>query len=131
MQDFQHRVHKVLVGLALRCPHCERGLLFPGALNLFRMNETCPQCGVRFERASGESLGGMMINLVTAEIVTVGGWILTEILFDFPWVPVLAFWVVFNVLFCLLFYRHARAVWASISYLGGAVYADESETRDA
>ncbi len=112
----------MLIGFLLRCPNCEQGKLFSSSS--FEMNQTCPNCGVRFERQSGESLGGMMINLVTAELLTVGGWILTEVLFDFPWQPVLAFWVIFNILFCIAFYRPARGIWVSISYMGGGVYAD-------
>ena len=116
----------MLVGFTLRCPNCEQGKLFSGS---FEMNPTCPNCGVRFERHSGESLGGMMINLVTAELLTVGGWILTEVLFDLPWVPVLAFWVVFNILFCVAFYRSARGIWVAISYMGGGVYADSEDAK--
>ncbi len=121
-QTLLYRLRKMFVGFMLRCPNCEQGKLFSGGS--FEMNQTCPNCGVRFERQSGESLGGMMINLVTAELLTIGGWILTEVLFDFPWVPVLAFWVAFNILFCIAFYRSARGIWVSISYMGGGVYAD-------
>lgn len=117
----------MLMGFLLRCPNCEKGKLFSGGS--FDINPTCPNCGVRFERQSGESLGGMMINLVTAEILTVGGWILTEVLFDFPWQYTLAFWVVFNIVFCIAFYRSARGIWVAISYMGGGVYADSENKK--
>ena len=38
------------------CPRCLRGRVFGGFL---RMNETCPSCGLRFEREPGYFLGAM------------------------------------------------------------------------
>jgi hypothetical protein len=43
--------------LRQRCPECGQGPVFRGA---FRMNDCCPTCGYRFERAPGFYLGGML-----------------------------------------------------------------------
>lgn len=120
-------LRKLLIGLLLRCPKCEQGRMFRG---LFKMNPTCPDCGARFERRDGESLGGMAINLILAEVLTVGGLIITELTVQPPIVFQLLFWSVFNILFIALFYRHARGLWASVAYLSGGVYADSESSEN-
>lgn len=114
-------MHKSLVGLALRCPNCEQGEMFEG---LMKMRKECPVCGVRFERQSGESVGGMYFNLGIAELITIPGFLIIEALFHPPFVPHLLFWLAFTVLFCLFFYRHARGLWVAISHLTGGVQTD-------
>ncbi len=94
---------------------------------LFKMNPTCPQCNARFERRDGESLGGMAINLILAETLTVGGLIITELTVKPSLVFQLLFWSAFNILFVVFFYRHARGLWVSVAYLSGGVYADGDE----
>jgi hypothetical protein len=37
----------------------------------------------------------------------------------------LIFWISFNIVFIVLFYRHARGLWVSIAYLTGGVYPDQ------
>ncbi len=113
--------------LRLRCPNCGRGHIAGG---LLKINPTCSYCGVRFEREEGESVGGMYINLGLAELFTLGGYFLANALFHPPFVPHLIFWVTFNVLFVLFFYRHARSLWIGISYLTGGVYADPDEQKE-
>ena len=122
-----YTLHKLLVGLRLRCPNCERGHLFHG---LFTMDETCPYCGVRYERREGESIGGTMINLACAEVLSMGGYIVTQALFAPPLAFQLTFWVAFNIIFIVLFYRHARGIWASLSFLSGGVYADADTEKE-
>jgi uncharacterized protein (DUF983 family) len=114
-------VHKLLVGLFLRCPNCEKGRVFR---KFFQIEQTCSECGVRYERLSGESVGGMYINLALAEVLSVGGYFLMEILFDFPVVPHLVFWIVFNIAFVLLFYRHSRSMWVAVTYLSEGLRRD-------
>lgn len=119
-------LHKLLVGFSLRCPNCERGLMFPGRFNFFRMEKTCPNCGVRFERSDGEALGGMMINLGLAEVLAIAGFFITEAAFRPPLLTQILVWGGFNVVFCVVFYRHARALWVSVAYLTGGVYSDKN-----
>jgi uncharacterized protein (DUF983 family) len=111
----------LLRGLFLRCPNCGKGEMFQG---LFKMNETCPHCGARYERMQGESVGGMAINLITAESISTFGFFAIHILFNPPFWPHFAFWIAFNILFVIFFYRHARALWVAISFLTGGVYRD-------
>ncbi len=121
-----HIIRKILLGLFLRCPNCEHGHMFRG---LFQIEEKCPVCGVRFERAEGESIGGTMLNLLVAEALTVSGLIITEGILHAPLAFELIFWISFNILFVVLFYRHARAVWVAVTYLAVGLYPDQDEPK--
>lgn len=123
MNQVLHWTQKLWVGARLRCPNCERGKMFSG---LFRMEPLCPHCGARYERAQGESIGGTLINLVAAELLSMGGFILSQLLFSPPLAFQLIFWVAFNLIFIVVFYRHARGMWVSVAYLAGSVYPDDS-----
>jgi uncharacterized protein (DUF983 family) len=117
-------VKKLWLALNVRCPNCEQGAMFDG---LFRMNPTCPVCEVRFERRDGESLGGMMFTLGLSEILSLGGYFLTQALFAPPIAAQLAFWAAFTVFFCTLFYRNGRGLWIGVVYLTGGVYKDDEQ----
>ncbi|MBX3061895.1 MAG: DUF983 domain-containing protein [Anaerolineae bacterium] len=119
--SLSYTLHKLLVGLLLRCPNCEKGAIFSG---LFTMNETCSHCGVRFERQHGESVGGMYINLIAAELITAAGFLITQLLLNPPLYGQLAFWVIFNILFVVIFYRNSRAIWVAITYLTNGLQTD-------
>ena len=124
---FKRRLQIMGTTLRLRCPNCGQGRIFTG---LFKMNKTCPVCGVRFEREDGESVGGKYINLALAELVTIGGFFLVNALFHPPFEPHLVFWVIFNIAFVTLFYRHARSLWIGTVYMTGGVYKDRDEAND-
>jgi uncharacterized protein (DUF983 family) len=121
-----YSLRKLWMGLRLRCPNCEQGHMFSG---LFKIETLCPHCGARFERMSGESIGGTLINLSLAEVLSMGGYLLTQWLFSPPLVFQLTFWVTFNLLFIVFFYRHARGVWVSVAYLLGSVYPDDQAPK--
>jgi uncharacterized protein (DUF983 family) len=114
------------LGLLLRCPNCGKGRMFGG---LFQIEPTCPVCHVRFERQSGESIGGMVVNLALAEVITIGGFFLTDALFDIPITHQLLFWIPFTILFCVLFYRHARAMWIGVVFLSGGLHTDDEDEQ--
>ncbi len=120
-------LHELWLGLTLRCPHCGEGKTFTG---LFQFQRVCPVCDVRFERQSGESVGGMYINLGAAELLSIAGYFASEVLFHPPFWFQVGFWIAFNIVFVLLFYRHSRSLWITIAYLTGGVYADAEHTRE-
>ena len=126
MMKLLYCLHKFWLGLRLRCPNCEQGRMFTG---LFKMETLCPHCGARFERLSGESIGGTLINLSLAEVLSMGGYLLTQWLFNPPLLFQLTFWVAFNLLFIVFFYRHARGLWVSVAYLTGSVYPDREAPK--
>lgn len=105
-------------GFTLRCPNCGQGKMFTGLLS---MNRDCEVCGVRYERQSGESIGGMYFNLILAELTTMGGFFIADGLWHPPFTPHVIFWATYNVLFCLFFYRHARGMWVGVSHATGGL----------
>ena len=54
--------------LAPRCPVCRRGAVFCGWLEL---HPTCPGCGLRFERESGDFLVAVLIGYMVGIAVLV------------------------------------------------------------
>jgi uncharacterized protein (DUF983 family) len=55
------RAQVVANGLACRCPNCGKRTLFqPGML--FKVNETCPSCGLAIEKGDGAFLGPLVIS---------------------------------------------------------------------
>lgn len=97
---------------ALRCPHCGGGHLFR---SWFRMRERCERCGLPLERHEGEDyfLGGMMLNIIVAELVFVAGLLVWGALTwpNPPWDLFEYIGVPFMVLAPLLFYRHSKVLW--------------------
>jgi uncharacterized protein (DUF983 family) len=124
--SFPQRLEALRRGLFLLCPNCGQGKMFN---NLFQMNPTCPYCHVRYERQSGESVGGMYLNLILAELITMGGFFIVNAVWSPPFWPHFTFWIIFNIVFVILFYRHARALWVSVVYLAGGVQPDPDYER--
>src|SRR4029453_4883627 len=54
------RLRVMLAGL---CPRCRGARIFRGP---FGMTETCPACGLRFERESGYFTGAMYVSYILA-----------------------------------------------------------------
>jgi uncharacterized protein (DUF983 family) len=103
-------------GLALRCPRCHTGLMFARG---FTMNKVCPNCGLPFEKASGEMTGGMAVNTVaTLAVIT-----LCSLVFGLnrsvPLGPLLFGLALFAILFPIVFYRSSRGLWAAFLYITG------------
>lgn len=122
-----YRTRTMLRGLRVRCPNCGVGIIFNG---LFKFNPTCPQCGVRYERLSGESIGSVYINLAVTEVIAVFGFFLIEVLTDIPMMHQLIFWVPFNLIFPVLFYRHTRGLWIAITHLAVGLTPDSDLDRE-
>jgi uncharacterized protein (DUF983 family) len=119
--------HKLGVGLRLRCPNCELGRMFSG---LFHMHPTCPYCNARYERGSGDAVGGVYINVALAELTALIGFFAVHEIFDPPILYQVFIWIPYIILFTIFFYRHARGMWVSILFLTGAVYPDPDYTRE-
>ncbi len=110
--------YKLLLGLLLICPVCERGRMFA---TLFRMHRHCPRCRVTFEQSSGEATGAMAITLVVIAGMSMAIGIPLVVLTPIsPWVLIGCLSIVVIVV-GTLFYRNARGLWVSILYLFGAL----------
>ena len=94
--------------LLLRCPYCGQGPLFEGLLT---MRKSCPHCGLVYEREPGFFLGSIYFNYGLTALVVV---IFYPILLFNRLVPesrLLLGAFAFVVVFPMLFFRHARALW--------------------
>lgn len=94
--------------LQLRCPACGEGKMFR---NWLSMNDPCPVCGRKFDRAPGYLLGSIYFNYgVTALLVVVAYFslFLSQAMTGRQLLWVLA---IFILLFPLWFFRYARGLW--------------------
>ncbi len=115
-------------GFRLKCPVCEQGNLFATA---FKLHKVCPHCSVRFERNTGEEVGGMSISIVFTCAIFLLGYLLTETYTNWSiWIH-FAIWVPFSIIFPIVFYRYSRALWVVFLYIAGDVYWDTETYRDA
>jgi uncharacterized protein (DUF983 family) len=55
------RVQIVANGIRGRCPNCGQPTLFQAG-RIFKVNESCPNCGLRIEKGDGAFLGPFVIN---------------------------------------------------------------------
>lgn len=97
-------------GLRLRCPRCGEGPMFQ---NLFRMHERCDHCDLKYERAPGYFLGSAYINYALTSVILLVGYVSLRFGAGISNRTLTPFLVAFFVLFPLMFYRYARALWIS------------------
>jgi uncharacterized protein (DUF983 family) len=117
----QQTFHKLLLGLLLICPVCERGGMYAAP---FTMHRHCPQCGVVFERDAGEVTGAMAITLVLFSSISVITGSLLVVLTPISPALVIGFFGIFTIVCGSMFYRHARGLWVSFLYLTGSLFED-------
>jgi uncharacterized protein (DUF983 family) len=95
-------------GLRLRCPACGEGRLF---YNWISMNDPCPNCGRKFNRAPGYLLGSIYFNYgITAMLVVV---VYFSLFLTNTLTSRQLLWLLtgFSLLFPLWFFRYSRALW--------------------
>jgi uncharacterized protein (DUF983 family) len=96
-----------------RCPNC-------GQRKIFRswgtLRETCPGCGVKYEREQGYWLGAILINTVVTIVLFGTAMVVWGILAwpDPPWGTMTAVGVIINLLVPLLFYPLSKTLWVAI-----------------
>lgn len=90
-----------------RCPHCLQGEIFSG---FWRMHETCPVCGVTFERETGYFMNaiffGYLLGFLAVLPVSIALYLLSA--------PASWFLVGISatlVLLSPLIFRYARVLW--------------------
>lgn len=120
MKRFLLSVWRGLIG---RCPLCGRGKLFYA---YYKVRERCDHCGVRYEPTSGQSTGGMAINLVLTMFLGFAGGILLVLRYPDRLFVGLAALLAVMALFHIIFYRFARGLWLGIMVMTG----DLSHDRD-
>lgn len=103
-----------------RCPNCHEGQMFE---TLWGVRDTCPECGVRFERESGAWLGAWVFTY-TAVIVLLGVEALLLIL-AYGLFPGLE-WVLVGsgILAVIVLYRPVKGWWFWVMWALGLVNTD-------
>ena len=92
--------------LCLRCPKCGVGRLFAG---LFRMHPACATCGLDLRQESGYYVGSMYLNyLATASVGMTAALLLMG---RVPGPALFAGLMAWALIFPLVFFRFARALW--------------------
>ena len=104
--------------LTRRCPVCGRGAIFESH---FRMNRSCPACGVIFWKDPGESLGAMYVDYAVATVALLVAWLIlyfTTHLSDAVQIAIVSTIAVASI---LIFYPISRSVWTVLVYLSGGI----------
>lgn len=103
------------------CPNCGQGKIFRG---IWKVNETCATCGVRFERDAGAWLGALVIAYTAGILavllvgaVTIVAWGLYQSL---EWVLITA-----GTLTIVLLYRPIKGFWIWSMWAAGIVLRDD------
>jgi uncharacterized protein (DUF983 family) len=102
--------YATLIGraLRLRCPACGRAKLFR---NWLSMNDPCPDCGRKFDRAPGYLLGAIYFNYGVTALLVVVFYFSMFLSGTLTGKQLLWTLTAFAVLFPLWFFRYARALW--------------------
>ncbi len=95
-------------GLRLRCPRCGKGKLYRRFL---KMHDRCPQCKLRLEREPGYYLGASYINYGITAISMTAMFLFLRLGMNISTQTII--WPLFSfcLVFPLLIFRHARALW--------------------
>jgi uncharacterized protein (DUF983 family) len=112
--DARTLIEVVSRSLRLRCPACGRASIVNAP---FRIRQTCPSCGVSFNREEGFFVGAIMANVVATEgvilFVYLGALALGH---DIDRI-VITVMLVLAVTFPLAFYHHSWSLWLGLDHL--------------
>ncbi len=108
--------------LKLRCPRCGEGKLFAG---WFTMNERCEHCGLQYEREPGYFLGSSYINYGWTAMSMMFAYLLLRYVLGYPNKYVLPPLTAYIIIFPLVFFRYARAMWLAFD-----IYFDHTSLSD-
>ncbi|MBK9283788.1 MAG: DUF983 domain-containing protein [Sphingobacteriaceae bacterium] len=112
-------IHKLSSIFKNKCPQCGKGMFFidnnPYKLKLFdKMNKSCEQCGLNFEKEPGFYYGAMYINYGLSVLI---GLIIFGIHYYLIGFDPKNYLISFTILLLLLIpvmYRTSRLVWINI-----------------
>lgn len=103
-----------MLGRALtrRCPRCGE----PAFDSWFTMKETCPNCGLKFEREPGYWVGAVIINttVIFATFLLSFGGLVVGTWPDVPWGFVLILTALINVVVPIIFYPLSKTTWLAL-----------------
>lgn len=122
--DYGLALRRLLPTLLLhRCPACGRGNIFRNALYL---KETCPVCGVRYEREAGGLIVSMVLNyFLTIVLLLVSAILLVRHYGFTDWLTPLL--LAECVLLIALFYQPSKALYLWFVWVLGFVHRDRPQ----
>jgi uncharacterized protein (DUF983 family) len=102
-------------GFTHACPKCGSRKTH---MKYFSIKDTCPKCGLKFEREEGYWTGAMAVNIVFSAIVIALGLAIGLITTapDIAVVPIIATLAPLTVLLPILGYPFSQTIWMGIDY---------------
>lgn len=91
----------------LRCPRCFEGPIYEG---LIRTRETCPVCGLRYERDPGYFTGAMYGSYILGIVLTFPVWLIM-LMAGYEAIPILAAVAVELAVLLPILFRFSRSAW--------------------
>ncbi len=81
------------------------------------MHAACRHCGLKFEREQGYFVGAIYVNYAATVGIAVPAFFLLDAFTPITIAGQLAIWIPFTVVFPLIFFHHARALWLAVDHL--------------
>jgi uncharacterized protein (DUF983 family) len=99
-----------LAAIALqRCPRCREGRVFR---SLLAMHETCPACGLKFEREPGYFVGAMYLSYALAvPVMALFGWLVSRLRPEWPIEGSAGAGIAISLPLVPWFFRYSRVLW--------------------
>jgi uncharacterized protein (DUF983 family) len=111
----KHRILSMIGSAArLKCPRCGVGGLYRRP---FSMHDSCPHCGLKFEREQGYFVGAIYVNYAATVAIAVPGFFILDAFTSITINQQLALWIPFAVIFPLIFFHHSRSLWLFLDHL--------------
>jgi uncharacterized protein (DUF983 family) len=116
-------IHQGLIraGLLFRCPNCGQGKIFK---SFFAIHEVCSNCGVRFDRDTGNLTGSAAINYFLGCMITF--FIAFFMIRRYGFFEGVTFVILGLMVFLtFLLFRPSKALWVGLIWVFGFVYRDD------
>ncbi len=112
--------------LRMRCPHCGKGAVMR---TVFSTNDDCPVCGLRFGREEGFWIGAIYVNLITTQILIIGGLFALMFGTDLSLWTQIAILVAVGVIFPIVFYPMSMSIWLGMNHFFTDKTSEQPQTR--
>ena len=106
-------MNRLTAVLRLKCSHCRQGPVYRG---LLQMNETCPHCGIHFEREQGYWMMSVFVGYVMYFAI-LGPISLILYLQETPPMTLFAIVAGLTVLLAVPIFIYARVIWLHLDEL--------------